>query len=55
MCIRISCVYWLRKFWDGWENKVYIGDDLYIDKFLFDWNMVIWFIIVKCKFFILFF
>lgn len=44
---RTSCAYRPRKFWDGWENKVYTGDDLYIDKFPFDWNMAIRPIIAK--------
>lgn len=51
---RTSCAYRPRKFWDGWENKVYTGDDLYIDKFPFDWNMAIRPIIAKRKFSTLF-
>ncbi|KAM7215461.1 hypothetical protein V8F06_009127 [Rhypophila decipiens] len=37
---RTSCAYRPRKFWEEWE-KVYPGDDTFIDAFPWDWNMAI--------------
>ncbi|KAK4213764.1 hypothetical protein QBC37DRAFT_440623 [Rhypophila decipiens] len=37
---RTSCAYRPKKFWEEWE-KVYPGDDTFIDAFPWDWNMAI--------------